>query len=164
MSTHQTKWRHYFKFCDSLELEPLLARLYAVLLYVTYMASSFKFSSIQNYLSALWILHKIAGYSQIEPQSFELQITLRGSLGNTVTQARPVLVAELLEIHYFLNFTSLEDLAFWLVLIICFRGRLRKSNLVEVCLCLLVEDVFYFDRGVLFCLHHTKTIQFRERV
>ena len=165
-STRHSQWRHYLKFCELLELEPLPASLYAVLMYVSYMATSFKYSSIQNYLSALWILHKLAGFSHIDPHTFELQITLRGvrrSLGDVVTQARPISVTELLLIHSHLDMSNSEDLAFWLVMIICFRGLLRKSNLVEKELCLLVGDVYFFQWGVLFRLRRTKTIQFKER-
>ena len=38
-----------------------------------------------------------------------------------------------------------EDLAFWVALIIGFRALLRKSNLVEVGLALLVKDEELFS-------------------
>ena len=57
-----------------------------------------------------------------------------------------------------------EDVAFWLALILCFRGLLRKSNVVEVGLALCLQDVQWHTWGVSLSIRRTKTISFKERV
>ena len=123
--------------------------------------------SIINYLSAVWVLHKIYGYKHVDPKTFEIHMTLRGilrSLGDKVTQARPLSVHELLRIFNTLNLDSSEDLAFWCSILLCFRGLLRKSNVVEEGLALLVGDVEFYPWGVLVRIRRSKTISYKERV
>ena len=103
----------------------------------------------------------------IDPHTFELQITMRGirrTLGDVTKQARPLSVEEMLLIHASLDFSNSEDIGFWTALILCFRGLLRKSNVVEKGLALLVGDVFFFHWGILVRLRRTKTVSFKERV
>ena len=71
-------------------------------------------------------------------------ITLRGIrrvLGSQVRQARPATVRELRIIYGTLNLLDSEELAFWLAILLCFRGLLRKSNVCEEGLAILLEDV-----------------------
>ena len=167
LSTRQCQWRHYFKFCSEFHQQPLPASLDTVLLYLTFMADSFKYVSIINYLSALWSLHKVSGFSHIDPKNFEIHMTLRGirrTLGDVTTRARPLSVSELLLIYAMLNLRNTEDLALWCAILLCYRGLLRKSNVVELGLAILVRDIQFFSWGVLVRVRRTKTISFRERV
>ena len=167
MSTRRSQWKHYFKFCHEFDQVPLPASLETVLLYLAFMADRFKYVTIINYLSALWVLHKLSGFSHVDPKSFEIHVTLRGirrTLGDATKQARPISVDELLKIYYILDLSVTEDLAFWCALLLCFRGLLRKSNVVEERLAVLVKDVSFFPWGVLLAVRRTKTISFKERV
>ena len=164
LTTRQCQWRHFFKFCQLYQQVPLPASLDTVLLYLTFMAESFKYVSIINYLSALWVLHKLNGYPHVDPKSFEIYITLRGirrTIGDVSTQARPLTLVDLLSLYRSLDLSSSEDLALWVAILLCFRGLLRKSNVVEEGLALTRDGVFFFDWGVLIKLIRTKTIAFR---
>ena len=166
-STRNSQWKHYFNFCTFYDQVPVPASLDTVLLYLAYMASSFKYVSIINYLSALWVLHKISGLPPLDPKTFEIHMTLRGirrTLGDTKSQAPPVSVAELLMIYAHLDMGSVEDLAFWCAVILCIRGLLRKSNVVEESFALLAHDVEFYPWGVLVKVNRSKTISFKERV
>ena len=166
-STRQSQWRHYFRFCDVYDQVPLPASLDTVLLYLAYMASSFKYVSIVNYLSALWVLHKMTNHQHVDPKSFEIHMTLREirrTLGDVVQQARPISIQELCKIYSVLDMSDSQDLALWCAILLCFRGLLRKSNVVEEGLALLVADVCFFPWGVLIRVKRTKTISFGERV
>ena len=57
-----------------------------------------------------------------------------------------------------------QDVAFWLALVLCFRGLLRKSNVVEQGLALLLSDVEITAWGVIINLRRTKTITCKERI
>ena len=59
--TRKSQWKCYFRFCSEYELEPLPASLDTVLLYIVFLADRLKYVSIINYLSALWVLHRING-------------------------------------------------------------------------------------------------------
>ena len=148
-------------------LQPFPASVEVVLLYVTHMANRLCYKSIKQYLGGLWQLHKILGYVPIDPDTFELYITLRGVrriLGDTVEQARPASVSDLRKIYELLDMNNSEDVAFWVAIVLCFRGLLRKSNVVEVGLALCLPDLQWELWGVSLRLRRTKTISFKERV
>ena len=151
-STRHSKWKHYFRFCEEYNQTVLPASSDTILSYLTYMTSSFKYVSIINYLSAVWVLHKMSGFKHIDSNSFEIYVTLRGirhTIGDVSKQARPLSVPELLLIYSNLNLRLSEDLALWCAIIMCFRGLFRKSNVVEEGIAVLAQDVSIYDWGVL---------------
>ena len=156
----------YLRFCQEYELDPLPASLETVLLYLAHLAESRSYVTIINYLSAVWTLHKINGIPHVDPKDFQIKSMLRGirrALGDEKKQARPISVYELRLIFATLDMNSSQDVAFWLALLICFRGLLRKSNVVEKGLAVLCSDVHNFPWGVLLVVRRTKTICFKER-
>ena len=146
-STRKSQWRVYLRFCEEFELVPLPASLDTILLYITYLANSYAYVSIIHYLSAVWSLHKLNGFEHVEPSSFLIQITLKGIrrvLGDVSTRARPIMTSELLKIFELLDCSNTEDLAYWVALLLCFRGLLHKSNVVEPDMAVCVKDIGFF--------------------
>ena len=135
VKTRCSQWTFYFRFCEEYGVEPPLpASKETVLLYIAHMASKLSYVSLVNYLSALWSLHKLCDYDYVDATSFRIRQTLLGikrTLGAHCNQARPLEVGELERMYDMLDLNSTEDLAFWLAVILCFRGLLRKSNVVE---------------------------------
>ena len=82
------------------------------------------------------------------------------TIGDASVSAVPITVADLEEIYSILNMS----VAFWLSLIIGFRGLLSKSNLFEKDMALRVMDLRRESWGVLLSLQRTKNISFKERV
>ena len=165
-TTRKSQWRCYLRFCSEYDLVPLPATLDTVLLYIVYLADRFKYVSIINYLSALWVLHKINGIPHVDPSSFEIKMTLKGvrrTIGDVSIQARPISLGELRRIFSSLDLECSEDVAYWVALLLGFRGLLRKSNIVEEGLALLVSDVNVNDWGLLAVVRRSKTICFHER-
>ena len=151
-STRNSQWKNYLNFCQDLELIPLPATLDTILLYIPFMSECFMYVTIINYLSAVWVLHKLNGFDHVDPSSFEIKITLKGirrRLGDSQVHARPITVSDLRKIYDVLDISSTEDLAFWCAFILCFRALLRKSNVVELELSLKVHDVEFHSWGVL---------------
>ena len=162
-----SQWRIYLRFCDEFDRQSLPASMETILLYLAYLAESRSYVTIINYLSAVWSLHKLSGVPHLDPSSFEIQMTLKGikrTLGDERCQARPITVHELKLVFSTLDMSNSEDVAFWLALLICFRGLLRKSNVVEQDLALLYSDVDLTSWGLLIKLRRTKTITCKERV
>ena len=148
-------------------LQPFPASVEVVLLYVTHMADRLCYSSIRQYLGGLWQLHKVLGFDHMDPNRFELYITLRGirrMLGDTVEQARPASITDLQKLYMLLDMSKSEDVAFWVAVILGFRGLLRKSNIVEEGLALKISDLEWETWGLAIRLRRTKTISFKERV
>ena len=148
-ATRKSQWKCYF------------------LVFLAFLAESKSFNSIPNYLSAVWALHKVNGVKHQDPSTFEITMTLRGIrqvLGSPVSEARPVTVMELQHIFSTLNLLHSEDIAFWLAILLCFRGLLRKSNVCEEGLAILLCDVEILPWGVLVNVRRTKTICYGERV
>ena len=138
------------------------ASLRTILLYLAFLAETKAYVSIINYLSAVWSLHKLNGIQHIEPSTFAIQMTLRGI--HICKQAAPLRVEDLKLIFTHLDMDNSEDVAFWLAIILCFRGLLRKSNMVQKDLAVCLLDVMMFPWGLLLSVRRTKTISFRERV
>ena len=146
--------------------EPLPATLDMILLYIVHMAKRLKYSSIRNYLSAVWVLHDVSGCPHVESDHFEIMVTMKGvkrTLGDKTEEARPATLGDLLAIFSKLDMGKMEDLAFWVAVLMGFRGLLRKSNMLEVDLAVKKSDVRWCTWGVGVVVRGTKTICFKER-
>ena len=164
--TRRSQWKMYLKFCTEFELRALPASLDTILLYIAYLAERLKYVSIINYLSAVWSFHKINGVPHIDPSRFEIEMTLKGvrrTLGDCTKQAPPCAVSELCCIYHSLDMTNCEDVAYWVALLLGFRGLLRKSNIVEEELAIGLEDVRFHVWGMTVRVRRTKTILYKER-
>ena len=131
------------------------------------MADNFMYSSIINYLSAVWVLHRVNNIPHVDIHDQLISFTLKGIrrvLGDATNSAVPITVKDLKSIYQSLDLTKSEDLAFWVSLIMGFRALLRKSNLFDQGLALTVQDVAFKSWGLLLSIYRTKTICFKERV
>ena len=162
-----SQWKIYLSFCDDYQLEPLPGSMDTILLYLAFLAESRSYVTIIKYLTAVWSLHKLNNLPHLDPSSFPIQMTLRGirrTLGDCTHQATALTVKDLQMIFTHLDLLASEDVAFWLAIIFCFRGLLRKSNVVEQGLAVLLSDVTLTPWGLLLHVRRTKTITCRERV
>lgn len=164
--TRASQWRHYMQFCDLFGFCYLPADEVQVSRYLVYMADNFVYSSIQNYLSALWAFHKVNGYECEAKGSFSINMTLRGIrrlLGDIKVQAVPITVNDLQKMFCILNMEESEDIVFWLSCLIAFRGLVRRSNLFGDGMCFKYCDVSLASWGLILVANKTKTIQYKER-
>lgn len=166
-TTRNSQWRRYLNFCADYRLTSVPATVETTCLYVTYLSQSLAYSSICNYLSAVWSLHEFMGYKPRAKGSFLLSCTLRGAkrlLGDCTLSADPLLPNHLVLMYSFLNFNNKRDLVFWCALCLSFRCLLRKSHFTASPHMLLRSQVEFTDYGVLISIASSKTIQFRERL
>ena len=165
-TTRRCQWRNFMQFCAMFDLVPLPASTDTICLYLTYMAETFVFSSIVNYLSAVWVLHRVNNIPHVDIHSQNITFTLKGirrMLGDASASAIPFTVKR--RIYTNLDMSKSEDLAFWASLLLGFRGLLiRKSNLFDHGLALTLSDISFKEWGVLLSIRRTKTICFKERV
>ena len=121
-----SQWRSYFEFCEEFEyMDPLPASLEMILFYIVHLADRLRYKSITQYLGAVWILHDMFGLPHVNAREFEVVITLRGvkrTLGDITVQARPATLGDLVSIFKALDMSKDQDLAFWLAILLGFRG------------------------------------------
>lgn len=166
-STRNSQWRRYMSFCDIYDLQPLQATIETVCLYVTYLCDSLAYSSICNYLSAVWSLHEFMGQTPVAKGAFLLACTLKGAkrlLGDTTLSADPLLPEHLKLIFSQLRVNKLEDLVFWCALCLSFRCLLRKCHFTSSPHMLMRSQVEFTEYGIMVNIISSKTIQFKERI
>lgn len=138
-----------------------------ICIYITYLTDQVKYSTICNYLSAVWSLHEHLGFTPVAKNAFLVRCTLRGArrlLGDQVLTADPLLPEHLIRIFKCLNQMDLFDLMFWCSICLGYRCLLRKSHFTQSPHTMLRSDITFTDYGMVVKLRSSKTIQFTERV
>ena len=114
-------------------LSSLPAGPYTICAYIVFMARTFKYSSITNYLSALVYLHKMYGYNISPHDSFEVKCTLKGirrMLGDSPSRKLPITLDILHCMYFILDISNINNVALWAAILCGFRAMLRKANIV----------------------------------
>ena len=171
LSTRNSQWRKYLQFCSETDQTPLPADIQAVVRFLVYLGRTCKYSTINNYLSAVISLHKFYGYDVSFRDSFLVKLVMRGlksQLGDQKTQMQPLTIQQL-QLIYDTCVLTQEDQLMWCVIILSFRSLLRKSNIVPDTLTkwghvLRRKDVIFHDWGIMLMVRSTKTLQCREYV
>lgn len=99
--TRLSQWKKYFEFCSLYDFILISVTECVACLYITHLSEFFTYNSVVNYVSALWALHKILGYSYPDPSGFLISSTLRGAkfeLGCATNQAAPMTVNRMRQI------------------------------------------------------------------
>lgn len=164
--SRRSQWRHYNKFCDTIQANPLTPSQDVLCLYIAFMARSFRYVSIINYISAVRGLQKWHGITPVPVDNFLVKATLIGArrlLGDTSFSSDPLLPTQLHRIHATLDMDSAKDFVFWAATVVAFRGLLRKSSICKGQHCLRRRDLTFHRWGVLISVQSSKTIQFQER-
>lgn len=172
LSTRNSQWKRFIDFCLCNGLTPLPAELSTILRFVADLSMSCKFTTINNYISALNMLHKFYGYDIDFRGYFAMQLCISGlkrKLGTSVLQKIPLSVAQLTQIHSQLDFSRIENRVMWCAVIFSFRTLLRKSNFLpdpENQSVRIVHrgDIKFTSYGCMVLVKSTKTLRFKERV
>ena len=86
-ATRNSQWKKYITFCVDNNLVPLPAQPQTVARFLVYLARSVKYSTVNNYLSAINKLHEYYGHEGNFRDIFMVQLVLSGlkrRLGDTV--------------------------------------------------------------------------------
>ena len=92
-STKQSYRTHrdtYLRFCIFIDISPIPASSHTICQYAAFLAGSLKFSSINNYLNIIALLHKDFGLSNPLTNNWALKSLLTGvkrAKGSTVTRS-----------------------------------------------------------------------------
>lgn len=164
--TRRSQWVHYHKFCVQTQTNPMLSSPETLCLYIAFMARSFRYVSIINYVSAVRAFHKWHGITPVPADNFMVSSTLMGAkrlLGDSSFSSDPLLPPQLKRMYATLDMRESNDLVFWTATVVAFRGLLRKSSVCKGEHCLRRRDVTFHNWGVVITQRSSKTIQFQER-
>lgn len=135
-------------------------------LYITFLTDSLKYSTICNYISAIWSLHDFAGVHPPAKGSFLVKCTLMGArrlLGDAVLSADPLLPDDLYMLYSHLCKTKMFDLVFWAAVCLMFRCLLRVGHVTKSDHTIHRNDVVFTSYGFCLTIRSSKTIQYQER-
>ena len=135
-STKQSYTTHrdtYLRFCRLMGYDPILDTSQSICQYATFLACSLTFSSINNYLHIIGLIHKKFGLPNPLTDSWQLTSLLRGIRrvkGDTVKQKLPITLRILRLIHSRLNLNCSLDSSFWAICLTAFFVFFRKTHLL----------------------------------
>ena len=172
LKTRNSQWSKYLTFCIDMGLKALPADPSTVSRFLVFLARSCKFSTINNYLSAINVLHKFYGHGIDYRQYYLIQLILKGlkrQLGTQLDQSRPFSKNQLIAMYATLDLTNDMDIILWSALIFSFRTLLRKSNVLpdtQVCSDHIIrrKDIDFTEWGMMVHVHSSKTIQHKQYV
>lgn len=172
LKTRNSQWKNFIQFCHSNKLVALPANEITVARFLVKIAAKCKFSTCNNYLSAVVNLHKFFGYQGSFRDCFVIQLVLKGlarRLGKSVDQKIGLTPVQLLQIYDRLDRSSVNVITKWTAIVMSFRTLLRKSNLVQTSykdqgMVVTRSDVEFTSQGLILHVNKTKTIQCSERV
>ena len=165
-----SQWKNFYEFCGRLKLCPLPASPQTVVRFLVFKARSCKYSTINNYLSAISTLHKYYGYPAEFRESYMVQLVLEGlksQLGTAVSQKDPLTPKELLMMFKIVS--SPQDHVMWAAVVFSFRTLLRKSNVLPESKhdindkVVIRRDIEFVHWGMIVHVRATKTLKYRER-
>lgn len=170
VATRKSQWNKYLLFCSDRNLLAIPADSLTVARFLTFLARSSKFSTINNYLSAIIVLHKYHGFNPEFRETFYMKLVLKGLrriLGDETSKAVPLMPEQLIQCYSILDKTDQWWLTCWSAIVLCFRSLLRKSNVLPTTIndrkhVILRKDVTFYNWGVLLNVHSSKTVQYRE--
>lgn len=170
LKTRNSQWSKFINFCRANGLNPLPADILTVARFLVNLGRTCAYTTCNNYLSAVVMLHKFFGHETSFRDSFVIGLVMKGlgpNIGKQVSQKMGLTPDDFVAIHKKLDLSDLNNITKWSALILAFRSLLRKSNLVQTSLnetgmVILRSDIDFSARGVLLKVRKSKTIQCKE--
>ena len=131
-STKQTYRTHLQSFLHFCIMYAVPASISTVTRYATYLARSKCYSSVNQYLHIVRIIHLEFGLPNPIQGNWTIQCVLTGikkGKGTKSASKSPVLPSHLLLMHRNLNLSTPNDKLIWAALLCGFFGMLRVSNI-----------------------------------
>ena len=169
LQTRNSQWTKYLTFMCEHGLQSLPASSTDICRFIAYIARSSKYSTVNNYLSAVIVLHRMYGYEVKFREDYAVKLVLQGIrrvLGDLHSPLPSLQPRDLISAFVQVDLSSSVQHAVWSSVCVAFRSLLRKSNIL-VCSesdhVLSRRDVVFTDWGMVLIVSSTKTIQHGER-
>lgn len=171
MASRSSQWGKFLRFCSTLGVSGVPASTTTVCQFLCDIAKDLKHSTIQNYVSAINVLHRYMGVEIDFRQHYIIKCCLSGlkrKYGDCVIQKIPITVQEFQAMYLCMDKNS-YNITCWAACMLCFRTLLRKSNVVLDQFKQMNDhfikrkDVEFTPDGMIITIASTKTIQYNER-
>lgn len=127
LSVRNSQWKLFLQFCADRAMVSVPVELSTVVRFLAFLEiRGYKYSTINNYLSAVVTLQKFYGISCDICSSFLIHLVmsgLRNRLGNRTTPKSPLTLDQLQMIYSLYPYTDLNDVC-WLAVLFSFRTLL----------------------------------------
>ena len=172
--SYRTFLHCYLTFCATFEIPALPATPVNIGRYIAYLSATKSFTSIQQYLSIVRLLHMEFGLPHPFQDNHHVSSLLKAVKRSKGCEPRYKLtlsVDNLLSMLTFLDLSRTPDAQLWSLILACFYGMLRISS-VSVpspqnwapAKSVTRADLEFHQTGTILNMHWTKTLQYRERV
>ena len=162
----------YIDFCTAYQLPPVPATPVNICRYITFLCRTKAFSTIQQYLSIIRLLHLELGLPhpyQGNHQISSLMKAVKRVKGNSQAYKLSLSLHQIKKLCSHLDLSKRPDAQTWCIIACCFYGLLRIGSVTVQCQhrwdterILTRGDVTFTTAGCILALRHSKTNQFRE--
>ena len=142
--------------------------------YIVYLARTKRFSSINQYLNIIRLLHLENNLPHPYENNYHITSLLKGvkRVKGDIPNAKSVLhITEIHAMKASLDLSCLKDLQVWCAILLCFYGLLRISSVTvpsksswDATKILTRKDITVSPTGCILHFKHSKTLQFGERI
>lgn len=166
----------FLNFCRDIDCVAVPVSRVNLCRFAAYLARKLNYTTVQQYLNVVRIIHLENGYENPLTGNFRLQAITQGikrTKGNEPHYRLPLSPEDLLKIYSHLDLHRIVDLQFWCAVLACFFGVLRMSSVStdsgtqgneDCCERILCRrDLLITQKGCVLTIHHSKTNQFQER-
>lgn len=168
LATRNSQWRNYIEFCCTLGLSPVPAELLTVARYLVKLSTKCKYVTINNYLSAICVLHKFYGYQAEFRDCFLIKMIMSGIKSKYGAGVNPKMTLSVYDLR--LMYSLLPPGEFqetcWAGIMFSFRTLLRKCNIVpspNINHTLCRGDIKFTVTGMLVTVGSSKNLWYKER-
>ncbi len=169
-ATYKSQRRLYLEFCRAIKVSPVPACSQTICRYAAYLGRTRAFTTVQQYLNIIRILHIELGFDNPLHNNWPLKSLLKGmrrGKGNQQQYKLPITPHDLRRIHSQLHMQQPADSLLWAGILTCFFGLLRVSNVSvhpgKSPKTLLWSQMSVTPNGVVLSVTASKTIQNQER-
>ena len=134
-ATYKSHRDSYLRFFIFMGYNPIPASTFVISQYASFLARSFKFSSVKAYLGVISLLHKEFCLPNPLSDNWAVKSLLTGIKrvkGDSVKQTLPITIDILSRVHKSLNLKNSYDASFWAICLVAFFGFFCKSHLLPV--------------------------------
>lgn len=164
LTARRTQLSCYYRFCRKFGLRRYPCSDYQLALYVAHLSKFMVYTSIANYIQGVIFAHKLSGRLPPSASSAPVKMTLQGvkRFNPGGDRARdPITLRHLSKMFRVLDCHLMGHHMFWACCLLLFRTLLRVSHVTASPHNLLAEDVKMTDKGMLICVHTSKSKQFK---
>ena len=163
LRAYQSDYRDFSLFCTKNGFSSLPADPKILSLYLTYLSSTSKFSTLKRRIASISVIHKIKGHyiDTKHPIIMENLLGIKRRKGSNQKAKKPILINDLKAIIKVIHENKKEDkkkIRDKALILIGFSGGFRRSELVNIDF----DDVEFVSEGVKIFIKRSKTDQSGE--